>query len=475
MTDETKVQLENSNPVMIAEYRLLNALYLKPDYFLDSNVTPELFANKTTRSIFESMQYLLHEGVPFSKNAIFQRASGLNVNTKAEQVDIAIDISNEAPESIKDIIGQLRQTRNGLDAIKTLKEAEALINKNPIRTPDIDNQVRNLITKAETTFINMGSINRIETYKDVQKEYKDIYAERKNGKKYRFGDPILDKHITYGPAPGCGGLIGGATGMGKSAFVLNLLERIENQGIPAMYYSMEMGLADTMDRKVALKKGIPLSDIVNPPDYDTWLSISEEIDDVFDNLVKNEKFRFTESANVSLAQVTQDIKKFQADIGQQYCIVVFDLLSMIKDFTMDSQGKNFAQQIEVAINQLNALAKELGIHYIAVLQMNRSIEAERIDDLEDIAKFRPTRTSIKNANAFLERVRYALGLFRPRYYAEEYIEDKELWEDMPDVCTVYSLKQNQGKVGAIGKYLFEPEIMKVTPIEEDEQENSEEE
>ena len=149
-------------------------------------------------------------------------------------------------------------------------------------------------------------------------------------------------------------------------------------------------------------------------------------------------------------------------------VVVFDLLSMIKDFMIvDKSGVNFAQGIEVAINVLNAMAKELGFHYIAVLQMNRKSEDGRIDDLKDIEKFRPSRSQIKNSGAFLERVRYALTLFRPKYYAEAYLEDASLYEDMQDICHVSLLKQNQGKVSSSLRYLFDGETMNMIPLEDE--------
>jgi replicative DNA helicase len=101
--------------------------------------------------------------------------------------------------------------------------------------------------------------------------------------------------------------------------------------------------------------------------------VKKEIKNQFAVLKQNPNFRFSECASISLTQVKQDIKKFQQDIGQEYMVVVFDLLSMIKEFMItDEKGMNFAQGIEVAINVLNAMAKELGVHYIAVLQMNRN-------------------------------------------------------------------------------------------------------
>ena len=61
---------------------------------------------------------------------------------------------------------------------------------------------------------------------------------------------------------------------------------------------------------------------------------------------------------------------FQAEIGSKYMIIVLDLLSMITDFTKFQNGANSAFGIEVAINKLSSIAKELGVHIIGVLQMN---------------------------------------------------------------------------------------------------------
>ena len=37
---------------------------------------------------------------------------------------------------------------------------------------------------------------------------------------------------------------------------------------------------------------------------------------------------------------------------------------------------------------------------------------------------------------------------------------------MPDYCEVSLLKQNQGQIGIVGKYLFDPTIMSMVPVED---------
>lgn len=462
--------LDEQNPILIAEYRLLNALYLNPDKFLEIN--RDDFVHETCKDVYDAMQKLNDTNIPQSKNAIFQDASARNINVSAGFIQAFININNDKNVVVKDAIEMLHQAQHSLKALDNLEEVRKLVNENPLRTEEINEKIKDLLYNSENELMPINKKQGVKTFAEVEQSYLENFEERKNGKQYSFGDPILDKAVKYGPAPGQGGLIAAATGMGKSAFCLNLINRSINNRIPTMYYSLEMGEVDTFDRLMALRSNTDMDNIVSPTDKDVWQLEKEMIKNQFDVLKQNPNFRFSENASISLSQVKQDIKKFQQDINQEYCIVVFDLLSMVKEFmAVDKNGLNFAQGIEVAINNLNAMAKELGVHYIAVLQMNRKSEGEgRIDDLDDLNKLRPVRNQIKNSGAFLERVRWAIGLFRPRYYAELMIEDKELWQDMPDYCEVSMLKQNQGEIGICGKYLFDPSTMSMTPVVENEDE-----
>lgn len=468
--------LDEQTSVNVAEMRLLNALYVNKDNFQEVGVEKDLFVHETYKDIYDAIEKLTNENIPLTPQALFQDAAARNINVTFDIVKAVTDINSDKNIVIKDAVEMLQDTKASEKALAKLDEIKKIIGANPIRDEAANEKIRSLLYESENELLPIAKNQRVMTFSDVESKYLENFEERKNGKQYEFGDPILDKVVKYGPAPGSGGLIAAATGMGKSAWCLNLINRMLVRRVPLMYYSLEMGLMDTFDRLNALNTDIDMNTIVNPPDPETFKMLKEKIKEQFTVLKENPNFRFSECASISLAQIKQDIKKFQQDIGQTYMVVVFDLLSMVKEFMItDDRGLNFAQGIEVAINILNAMAKELGFHYIAVLQMNRKGEGEsaHIDDLDDLNRFRPVRNQIKNSGAFLERVRWAVGLFRPKYYAELYIEDKELWEDMPDYCEMHMLKQNQGSIGHQGKYLFDPTIMKMTPIEESEEENEE--
>ena len=157
--------------------------------------------------------------------------------------------------------------------------------------------------------------------------------------------------------------------------------------------------------------------------------------------------------------------KFQADIGSKYAIIVLDLLSMVTDFTKFQNGANSAFGIEVAINKLSSIAKELGVHIIGVLQMNRSKEAAITPHcIDDLIRLKPSIADIKNAGAWVERGRYVITCFRQKYYAERYLP-KEEYADMEDRIEISLVKVNNGELDTM-EAMFVGEYFDVIPIEQ---------
>lgn len=464
----TKVrQISEQDNVVIAEYRLLNALALNPNNLNESGVDENIFVHEVCKSYFKAIKHLQETGVKPTVQAIYQYASGLDVNVSLDSIESFFEIQSDVNVEVKDMVEGLSSAHVALDALKLMEKVSSIVNGNPIRSDDDNEKIAELLNQVQNKLFEEVTIKRTENFEELREDYLKDFEDRKLGKKYLFHDEHLDKAITYGPNPGNGGLICAATGMGKSAYCLNLLDNFVSLGTPCMLYTLEMGKIDTTDRWMSKRLGIPMADIVNPPDPETWASIKEQITAEFTKLKENKLFRISECASISLVQLKQDIIKFQKEIGQKYCVVFIDLLSMVREFMItDKQGVNFAQGIEVAINVLNAMAKELGIHWIGTLQLNRKSEEGTIDDYNDIKKFRPKRTDIKNSSSFLERARYSLYLFRPKYYADLYL-DKELTEDVQDIVEVGLMKQNNGQVGTFGRYLFEPETMNMIPVEEE--------
>lgn len=294
---------------------------------------------------------------------------------------------------------------------------------------------------------NPDDVNVLFTGEDIQEYYETKLQERKNGEVYSFHNRIFDELVTEGPTPGHGGILGGSTGMGKSTLCLNLVNDLINADVPVIYCPIEMGLENTIDRLVSLRTGYPYKEIVRigktkEPTTDLESEILHEIK----GISTHPNFAILNRADINMRNLKSYVQQFQAKLpGRKYCIVIIDLLLMVQDF-YDVSGGNMAQMIEKAINKLDILAKELNFHWIGVVQLGRAAEQDKVLSEQSIDKLKPTRSSIKNSNALLERSRYCLTIFRKKFFADVYLS-KEESEGIEDICEISLLKANSEEIG----------------------------
>lgn len=281
---------------------------------------------------------------------------------------------------------------------------------------------------------------------DLADYYQQRIEDRKSGETYSFHNEMLDSLITEGPTPGHGGIIGGSTGMGKSALCLNIINDLINADVPAMYFPIEMGMENTLDRLAAIRTGYPFKDIVRlGKTREPNTELEEDILHEINALRVHPNFAIVSNPNITMKKLKSYIKRFQAKLpGKKYCIVFIDLLLMIKEFYDD--GSNMAQMIERAINKLDILAKELNVHWVGVVQLNRSVESDKVVSEQAIDKLRPTRSSIKNSAALLERARWAITIFRKKYFADLYLSEEEA-SGIEDIAEIQLMKANDEEIG----------------------------
>ena len=228
---------------------------------------------------------------------------------------------------------------------------------------------------------------------------------------------------------------------------MNCINGLINADVPTMYFPIEMGIVNTLDRLASIRTRIPFKDIIKIGKTETVQGAREVIEQEIASLRIRDNFAIVDDANLDMKKLRSYIQRFQAQLpGRKYCIVFIDLLLMIKEFYDD--GNNMAQMIERAINKLDILSKELGFHYVGVVQLNRTVEQDKVTSIQSIDKLKPSRAAIKNSNALLERARYCFTVFRKRAYAEAYLEPEE-YETLDDIMEVSLLKANDDKMGKV--------------------------
>jgi replicative DNA helicase len=463
-----------SDTDLFAEKRLLQALYYQTDFLDNPQVTEDIFSSLATKNIYKSILYLKDNNIAFSRDALLQEYSKIDLDANSSIVDVITAPQNETLQTINDIIIQLKDFKKRREASAKLKKAAHEIdNLSTLQNKQEVFDVKDLIDSAEEELsTDDHNIKKVIKFDEWIEAYEIELRNRRKGKQFWFHNFIFDELIPDGPRPGEIGIISAASGSGKSTLALNLILDLiaNNPPVPCMYFSPEMSAITTMDRLVSRRLGIKYHDIVSPQkNSGEFEEIIKRFEAEKATLIDNKVFRFCEDANLTLSELKKHIKKFQTDIGSTYCIIVIDLLSMILDFTRVRSGANFAQSIEIGINNLSSIAKELNVHFIGVLQLNRTAEADagKIHDKKDLQKFRPNRAQLKNANAWVERARYVLTTFREKYYAEQYLP-KEDWENDIDIIEVQLSKCNNAQLKKIGG-VFNGEFFSIDPIPATEQ------
>lgn len=405
------------------------------------------------------IDYILHKK---GNNPVLSDRENEVINVLFERIEYNKQNNNSELKEPNQLYTQLSNARKKIDLANTLNG----LSENDKFSQDAitwdDEYCKELQKSLDDAISSYDEEKNNNLYfgEDLSDYYHQKVEERKNGEEYSFHNKVFDSLITEGPTPGHGGIIGGSTGMGKSALCLNVINDLINADVPVIYFPIEMGMENTIDRLAAIRTGLPFKYITKIGKQDNPINEMEyQLLKEIDSLKVHPNFAIVDDANITMKKLENYIKQFQAKLpGKKYCIVFIDLLLMIKEFYDD--GSNMAQMIERAINKLDILAKRLGVHWVGVVQLNRTIESDKVLTEQSIDKLRPTRASIKNSSALLERARWAITIFRKKYFAELYLSEEEA-SGIEDIAEIQLMKANDEAIGR--RYMtFDAQSFKLT-------------
>ena len=459
---------KNEDYVLMAEYRLLNALIHSKVFLDDSRIHENLFPHALAQSFYNSIVELHEQSTPITAASLHQKANELDYNATLDVSKHIIEIDTGA-EALDDMLTVLHRASQK----KTLNERIQSLQVQAAKKGELDRAlIANELYEIEQILESTEDKRLLISLEQFLESYLEDFIERANGRQYLFGDPLLDKALVKGAYPGAITIIAGSTGQGKSAYVLNLMNGMINQSIPCMYISLEMSAIDTADRLISMRREIPTTELYAPGEASEGLIkiIKEEREE----LKNANKFFFVEEPDLSIAQIAGLIKEHKQRTRSDYLVVAIDLLTQVRDFMSTSSGLNLAQSMERAMNKLNIVAKKENVHIFGVVQFNREADNLRIHEIADLENLRPTLNHIKNAHAIAERARAVLGTFRPKYYADRYLPNVEEVQYMDDIMEVQVLKQSNGATPRI-LYEFDGEVFRVTPYTESQQDGLSEE
>lgn len=459
MAEQARASYEN---VVVAEYRLLNALVNNPGNFEDPRVTEYLFVDVQARSLYRALLSLKEiPGVKFTEASVFQAWSARDINASRAIVSSVFSIEQESVETLDDIIPPLKTAQIKDDMIaklNSLKDSLSLpgeINREYVMSTlfELDKEA------AESTLTE----SPLKTFDEWADEYIEDLDQRKLGRFYTYGDPLLDEEIKKGAYPGAITALAASTSMGKSVFALKLVNNLLERNIPCMYLSLEMSSVDTFDRLIAKRCGFDNS-ILYSKDANDIDMVIDAVREEKENLRERNNFFFSDRPGLDIVTLRSMIREFKQRTHSDYVFVIIDLLTMLKEFMSTKSNMSVPAAMECGMNSLNELAKSENVHILGVVQLNRDADDKRILTEEDADNIQPTLADIKNSAAIAERCRVVLSLVRPKYYTDKYLNEDGAFDDKEDVLKLAILKNSSGYTGKVLKYLYDGEHFNITPL-----------
>jgi replicative DNA helicase len=235
-------------------------------------------------------------------------------------------------------------------------------------------------------------------------------------------------------------IIAGAASMGKTSFMLKLLQNLLNKDKSVSIFSLEMSNNQLLTRLLAMETEINIRKIrYNDLDGIDWNKINSVMD-----RYRTKKFKL-DSETVQLTDLINKLRKQK--IKDDIDIVFIDYLQLIQD--SKSKG-NREQEVAKIARSLKNIAKELNIVVVALSQLSRAVSNR--DDK------RPMLSDLRESGEIEQAADTVMLMYRAGYY------DMEDTRDVQEAEVIIAKGRNSGT--GLANIMFNRTITKfISPAE----------
>jgi replicative DNA helicase len=387
--------------------------------------------------MFEAMLELFNENLPVDLVTLQNRLKVKDVPPEVSSLEFVRDIITTVPTSAnvksyanivrdkavlrrlikvnEDIANTCYAGKESLETIMATTEKtifDLLQNRNSGDFVPIRQVAMNVLEKIEEASKNQGTVTGIPT-----------------------GFIDLD-YKTSGLQPSDFILIAARPSMGKTAFVLNLVDHVAvKKGLPAMVFSLEMSKEQLVNRMLAMESNVDSQKLRTGTLSDTdWDAVVEGI-----GVIGNSKLIIDDTPGISIMELRSRCRKMKLEYGLN--VVIIDYLQLMSG--SGKGGENRQQEISEISRSLKALARELNAPVIALSQLSRACETR--------PDHRPMLSDLRESGAIEQDADVVMFLYRDDYYNKD--------TDMPNIAEVIIAKQRNGPIGTVN-LVWRPEYTK---------------
>ena len=401
-------------------------------------ITADDFYQHQYGVMFEAMVELFNENRPVDLITLQNRLKEKDVPPEVSSLDFVRDIITTVPTSAN-VKSYANIVREKAVLRRLIKVNEDIANtcyagKEPLETilATTEKTVFDLLqsrNSGDFVPIRQVAMNVLEKIEEASKNQGTV-----TGIPTGFID--LD-YKTSGLQPSDFILIAARPSMGKTAFVLNLVDHIAvKKGLPCMVFSLEMSKEQLVNRMLAMESNVDSQKLRTGTLSDSdWDAVVEGI-----GVIGNSKLIIDDTPGISIMELRSRCRKMKLEYGLS--VVIIDYLQLMSG-SGKGGGDNRQQEISEISRSLKALARELSAPVIALSQLSRACETRQ--------DHRPMLSDLRESGAIEQDADVVMFLYRDDYYNKD--------TDMLNIAEVIIAKQRNGPIGTVN-LVWRPEFTK---------------
>ena len=422
-----------------AEQSVIGSMLMDREAIISASeiITADDFYQHQYGVMFESMVELFNEGKPVDLVTLQNRLKEKDVPPEVSSLEFVRDIMATVPTSVnvKSYANIVREKAVLRRLIRVNEEIANTCYAGKEKLEDIlahtEKAIFDLLqsrNSGEFVPIRQVALNVLEKIET---------ASRSGGTVTGIPTGFIDlDYKTSGMQPSDLVLLAARPSMGKTAFVLNLVDYIAvRKGLPCMVFSLEMSKEQLVNRMLAMESNVDSQKLRTGSLTDAdWDAVVEGI-----GIIGNSKLIIDDTPGISITELRSKCRKMKLEYGLQ--MIIIDYLQL-----MTGSGKtsdNRQQEISDISRSLKALAREMNAPVIALSQLSRACETRQ--------DHRPMLSDLRESGAIEQDADVVMFLYRDDYYNKD--------TDKPNVAEVIIAKQRNGPIGTV-ELLWRPEFTK---------------
>ncbi len=414
-----------------AEKSVVGAIMMDPEAIITAMemVTPDDFYLGQYRAVYEGMIALYTKQMPIDQVTLQTILKEKNVPENFYDDKALTDILLGTPTSINiKVYAKIVKEKARLRELIHLCEGVAEEGyKDPENADEVMEEAEKRIfdlagnsEQSEITDVSVIASNVMSSIRAASKQTEGV-----TGLATGFYD--LDKS-TAGLQKSDLILIAARPSMGKTAFVLNILENVAvKNSIPVAMFSLEMPGEQLVRRLVSMNSKVDSQKLrVGRLNDDEWRDTSDSI-----VIVGESPIYIDDTPGISIPKLRSRCRRWKAEHGIE--LIIIDYLQLMSS-GIGKKSDSRQNEISDISRALKILAREIDCPVIALSQLNR--------DLEKREDKRPMLSDLRESGAIEQDADVVMFIYRDEVYHKDNDDNKGIAE-------IIIGKQRNGPIGTV--------------------------